>query len=421
VLSRIMANHIESATERSRKPEKFYALWMEYILSRGLDDEHWDMRGYTPELWTRRYLLFLTWLVQRKENPKQGHNSMITFFKGHSRDPPALHSPLVSDFFKGLGKLNTPRARRVKAMKSFINRKLPAPTELFPKARELLWRPEARQATGMGPVVHSLAYLVIMLQFASGYRVSNFVHTTPDAKAAKHKTRATDDDDKHAARQQDVFFVLNSDLSCGIHPADVDPDRSKVRMGHEFVWSPRRSSRVLGICWLFWTTKSRAYVVEPFWLKRGRSEMEDQLIEDVAFSRRWAPAHPDALFFSATSLRQESCPFGKRVQYGDVQKGIKKTAESLGLPRSCFSTNSARKTGMSNLMAVGASEAETLAYSRHASIRTVRLHYAFPTTKVVRGQSVFTSLLGITSDHGFATKDLQDIVMAMWVARMVKA
>jgi len=269
--------------------------------------------------------------------------------------------------------------------------------------------------------VHSLAYLVIMLQFASGYRVSNFVHTVPDAKAAKRKTEATDADDKHAARQQDVFFVLNSDLSRGIHPADVDPNRSKVLMGHEFVWSRGRADRVLGICWLFWTTKSRAYVVEPFWLKRGRSEMEDQLIEDVSFSRRWAPANPDALFFSATSLRQESCPFGKRVQYSDVQYAIKKTAESLGLPKSCFSTNSARKAGMSNLMAVGVSEAEMLAYSRHASIRTVRSHYAFPTTKVVRGQRVFTSLLGITSDHGFATKDLQDIVMAMWVARMIKA
>ena len=69
---------------------------------------------------------------------------------------------------------------------------------------------------------------------------------------------------------------------------------------------------------------------------------------------------------------------------------------------------------MSNLCALGASESEIISRSRHASFHTVRRHYRFPCTKVIRSSHVVeTGLLGVTSDHGFATADLIDLIAVM--------
>jgi hypothetical protein len=168
-----------------------------------------------------------------------------------------------------------------------------------------------------------------------------------------------------------------------------------------------------------WTTKSRKYSVQPFWLKRGRSPTEDTLLDDVLWSRSWATHVGDALFFSLQS-NLEYVARGRRLLAKEVNFVTKETARALGLPPDNFSSTSHRKGGISSLFGSGASEREILKVSTHASFTTVRHHYLFPCTKVVKSQPVTTSLLGITSDHGFATRDLLDLVMIMFETKNMK-
>ena len=72
------------------------------------------------------------------------------------------------------------------------------------------------------------------------------------------------------------------------------------------------------------------------------------------------------------------------------------------------------------MFGAGATEQEVIKTTTHASFTTVRHHYLFPCTKVIKSQTVNTGLLGITSDHGFATRDLLDLVMIIFEVKNMK-
>ena len=412
----IISNGIEASTESKLDPDRAASLWLTYLKEKGCHEPgDWALEGYDYDIWLRRLLLFYTWLEQGKEDPHRHHQSLRLWLGRRGRHPRQFDDELVLRFFKGVKKVRGQSQRsRLQGIRRFVNRKLPTPTGFTRTARDLFWSRDAKEKHGQRGVMRAYAYLVASLQYASLRRISNFAHTVSDKARRRRKTVSQDPDDKHA---KDVLVAVNPALRRGKHPCDVR--QADTKLFDSTTWGGDWDSRdVLGICFLFWSHKGGELYCDPFWLKRGRSRDEDRLIKDLLASRRWGTGLPDSLFFSAKSS-QASCPMGARLTGSLVNSVIKATAKSLGLPKASFSTTSLRKSAMTNLSALGASDKGFLRLSRHVSMRTGRRHYIFPLNRIPRSHKVYRPLLEVDSESGFNTDDLMELVGVMALARQL--
>jgi hypothetical protein len=222
LLSRIMANSVEASTERGMmNPIRAFDLWTTYLHKKHCTTPGaWRLDGFNHNVWTRRVLLYLTWLHQGGEDPKRNLRALTHYLKLRGHTPAVLvNNPDITGFFKGLGKVSGTSSRsRGRSILRFVRRKLPAPMELLTRSRALLWNPEP--ATQLQRMT-ALAYLVIMLQYVTARRISNFTHTLADRSRARKKTVAVDPDDKHALTMRDVLVASNEGAARGLHPSKV--------------------------------------------------------------------------------------------------------------------------------------------------------------------------------------------------------
>ena len=418
VLCLIQANTIEGSTEKGLNPERAYGLWKAYLEEHGCNEAlDWCLGGHDYGTWLRRLQLFYTWLYRGKEDPRRIHRSLRLFLRRKGFNPPQFGDEAVKRFFKGLERFKgeNPKSRH-QAVRRFVNRRLPVPTGFHRRMRELFWKKDARERHGQRGVHEAFAYIVGTLQYVTLRRISNFAHTVADRATTRRKTISVDADDKHALRVKDVLIAVNSGLLQGLHPCDVRGRETRLLYSNEWRPGEMRRRSVVGICFMFWSSKKGEIYLEPFWLKRGRSEDEEILIDDVLHSRRWASNGPDDLFFAAQAL-QSWRTRGARLLGSDVNEVIKATARSYGLPDTNFSTTSLRKLAMSNLGALGVPDPGILRLSRHVNIRTVRRHYMFPINRVPRSHKPVASLLEVDSESGFNTDDLHELIGVMAMAR----
>lgn len=406
-LGSIMGLSVEDSTELGLDVQGAGDAWGEYLDSiPGLHGGRakWlanDGR-YTELEWTRRVLLFYAEVAIKGEDVRVMHQSLRHALMRNGRPPTFMDNSAVAEFFKGYRKWVRPK--RAEMIQRFIEKRLPVPREFYRTARETLWKGEAASTTKGR--TECLVYLVCVLMYVSLYRISNFAHTVAD-----HKAREVD---KHAVRNADVFVVSNPQVAQGIHPIDREVGRDLIAPLHHWVYGRANAEQVLGVAFIFWTRKNQAYHAEPFWLKRGRSGAEDQALGDFLVSRLFCVRGPTDLVFAQVS---DTKPEGRRLLSKEVNEGMKRVAAVMGFDPTLVSSTCNRIAGMSNRDANGFAEVELLQDSQHASFSTVRRHYLFPVEDKVRSDDVRTGFVGITTDHGYSTRELHERLLVQWAVR----
>ena len=376
--------------------EEFVELLTRYLDSiPGLGSQYWtlDDPEWTQAQWNRRYVLFLCWVHLKGVDVEKVHRSAKVYFITRAYLPLCLESSVARHTRKCLKALGV--SKREAVVSRFLQRRLPVAVEWYPymigKAQRLIQEQVKLKGKDLSDTrVLIVCLLVNCLQFASLLRIGHFAKTEADAWAGEARSA-----NPHLLANADVLVLVNADVGRGCHPVDRPHSKDLILAINE--WQSNRPREVVAVIFLPWTMKNQKHHVEPYHLQRGRSEIEDAVLELLLLSRSFCTRGPTDQFTTIVSTAYEP---GRRVLAKHLNETLKSVARHFGFDPRDWSSTCNRVAGITTLCnASGATEIGVIQLSGHASFSTVRRHYRFPLACQPRSENrQAVRLVGATTD-----------------------